>query len=231
MEDAISGCLFPLTSLIPVSPHSGERAGARAAAERGIEADPGGPSSSLSQSPSIIGILEIFTRLPALWFFFKFLLVPPSMHFHPPPPPPLKSSSKWQFFDQSYSRQLPTAGWLTTPGPSVLQASPAAPTRSWLWFFQLFTAGCGDPSHTHHSFPVSVILQLMVPELVRVPANVFPGSSFSTQRSHSGSLPSLSKYFCISPSTDIIAEPTRNSFLPTIHFQPFLLQNISEGKN
>lgn len=107
VEDAISGCLFPLTSLIPVSPRSGDRAGARAAARRGIEADPGGPSSSLSQSPSIISILEIFTCLPALRFFFMSLLSRQSISSFPPP---LKSSLKRQFFDQSYSRQLPTLG-------------------------------------------------------------------------------------------------------------------------
>lgn len=36
--DAISGCLFHLTSLIPVSPHSGDTVGLRTAAEQGIEA-------------------------------------------------------------------------------------------------------------------------------------------------------------------------------------------------
>lgn len=38
------------------------------------------------------------------------------------------------------------------------------------------------PSGTHRSFPVSVtLIQLMTPKLVRVPATVFPGPSFSAQ--------------------------------------------------
>ena len=44
-------------------------------------------------------------------------------------------------------------------------------------------------SGIHCSFSLSV--PLLLPKLVRLPANVFPGPSFSAQRSHPGILSSL----------------------------------------
>lgn len=178
---ACVGCyfrLFHLTSLIPVSPHSGDRVELRTAAERGIEANSGSLSLLLSQSPSIIGALEIFTHLSSLHFSFLFFPMPPGMHSSP-----LEASLRWQFFDQRYSYQLPTTAWLTTSDLPILQASSLVPSCSWSYFFPSFTVGCTEPScplwyplflHClYHSDPADVL------QTDESPANVFPGPSCS----------------------------------------------------
>lgn len=223
--DAISGCLFHLTALIPVSPHSGDRVELRTAAEQGIEADSGSLTLLLSQSPRIIGALEIFTYLSSLHFSFLLFPMPPRMHSSP-----LEASLWWQFFDQSYSCQLPTTAWLTTSDLTILQASSLVPACSWSYFFPSFTVGCTEPS-------CPLWYPLFLPSLYH---------------SDAADIPKLTRvllmYFLVLPA--VLSNPTlalchfsvflcfihlqwncNEFFLLTIYFQPSLSQKVSEWNN